>query len=100
MDRQTFNDHLEQWVKDTAHLSAVEDMQDHPSYEALKDAGEDILPFVFEVIEDRVVSVGLFTLLADITGAQPIEKDHRGHVPSMREDWLEWGRKNGYVDGS
>lgn len=98
MKEEQAKDHLQRYLEDTAHLSSVRDSREHPSYKKLKEAGETILPVLLRELKDKELGVGLFGLLCDITNANPVDAEHRGHIPSVRDDWLEWGRANGYID--
>jgi hypothetical protein len=37
-----------------------------------------------------------FIALYEITGANPVTHEHRGYMQKMADDWIAWGKENGF----
>lgn len=84
---------LRQWEKETAHLSHTK--QGHPLYQKIISIGKPATPVLLRELKKRECYV--FSLLVEITGENPVSKEHHGNIPAMRQDWLAWGKEEGYV---
>jgi hypothetical protein len=47
---------------------------------------------------ERKPSVSWFGLLATMTGKNPIPPELAGHVAEMAGSWIDWGRRQGYLE--
>src|SRR5438309_8447515 len=81
----------EQWKTATALLSSTTAMVAHPAYQAIIALGPPVVPFLLRDLEREPAH--WFEALAAITGADPVPREHGGHIPAMRDDWLAWGRE-------
>lgn len=81
------------WRRDTMNLSSVGQMMDHPAYECLLAIGPPVLPLVMLRLE-REPDPRWFPLLRDLTGDNPVPKEHAGYVERMAEDWIAWHREH------
>lgn len=83
----------EKWKQETAILSSLTQIFRHPSVEKLVQAGDAILPWIFEAYEgDLWIAWG--GLLQKITGKTPFGRKDRGHVRKIQESWLVWWSNN------
>ena len=92
--RREFENLAEQWLRETRHLSVVAKKVTHPAYLRIIGMGKPALPLILDMLQRRPAH--WFTALRAIANI-----DFPGHdvTPSMyREQWLEWGRKRGYID--
>ncbi len=81
------------WQHETRHLSSIEQIAMHPSYQEIIGMGMAVVPLLLNELEQRPNH--WFWALAAITGARPVKPESRGVLSSMAADWLEWGRKHG-----
>ena len=93
--RGTFYDLMETWRYETKYLSSVQQIADNVSYQQIVGLGEKVLPLIFEEMHRRPGH--WFLALQRITRENPIQPQHRGNMEKMTDDWLNWGRKNGYI---
>ena len=82
-----------QWEKETFYLSG--NRETHYLHKEIVSRGRWAVKFLLEELKNRKCHV--FTMLGEITGENPILKEHRGNIRAMRQDWLAWGKKNGYI---
>lgn len=75
--------------RDCAHLSSLNEMERHPCYRYLVSMGWSVLPLVLEHIKNDT-SIWWFSILHEITNANPVKEEHEGVVKMMAHDWLEW----------
>lgn len=84
------------WQRDTTLESSPTEIASHSSYQQIIGMGQVALPFILEKMQKKPEH--WFPALQAITGINPIKKEHRGNLPNMTLDWLEWGRMYGLVD--
>jgi hypothetical protein len=82
------------WRAETDHLSSMSAMIGNANYQAIIALGNKIVPILLR--ELRTEPDYWFAALQQLTGANPVAVEHRGKLKQMAEDWLNWGRKNGY----
>src|SRR3989338_972459 len=95
LERQ-FESLTKQWIQDTSYHTSPTLITRHPAYQGLLKLGKPILPLVIRNLEIRPGN--WFHLLADLADANPVPHVHRGNIFMMRHYWLNWARKNGYLD--
>ena len=83
------------WKDATRFHSSVSYMTSHPAYQRIVGMGWIAVPFILRDLS-RQPEFWFDALLA-ITGEQPVSKNHAGNVRAMTEDWLNWGRSNGWA---
>src|SRR5690242_15595747 len=67
----------------------------NPAYQYIIRMGTKVLPLIFEDYQKEIDHWA--PALHMIVGSNPIKKSHAGRPVLMREDWLAWARKNGYL---
>ncbi len=90
LERALFPQLAERWERATQLYSSPRQAKAHPAYRDMLAMGRTILPLVFERLRQNPGH--WFLLLHEITGANPVQPGHEGHVRSMVEDWLAWRR--------
>jgi|GEM_PF-4159960 len=94
-DKQRVFVHLAEWSDKTSHMSDIYCKQGKSYREELVKMGKEIIPVLFECI--MVYPLQCMAVLAEITDASPVKEENRGVVFSMVDDWIEYGRKEGYL---
>lgn len=88
--------------QETGHFSFVQ--RNHPSYQELLKMGSIIIPCILEDIEkDNPGIWNGFSLIHESIenehlSAFNIPEKHLGRLGLLKEDFLQWGRDNGYID--
>jgi hypothetical protein len=93
--RRTFEDLTADWRRDTRHLSFDRQIAMHPAYQEIVGMGTDALPYIFEELQREPDH--WFWALTTITRDNPVPPSEAGDIEQMRQRWLEWGRRKGYV---
>src|SRR5438552_16057230 len=94
-----FRNLLTQWTELTAYRSNMGTLRRHAVYQELIELGEPALPLILRELE-REPSVSWFGPLAAITCENPVPAELAGQVEAMTEAWLEWGRRQGDLEGA
>lgn len=66
-----------------------------PAYLKIIAMGAEAIPLVLEEMQQRPDH--WFIALESLTDENPIAIEHEGNFSQMVEDWLAWGRKNGFL---
>lgn len=83
------------WKEETRLVSIVLKKAINPSYQQIIGMGMNVVPFI---LEDLIIEGGYwFWALKAITGVDPVKNTDRGNISKMTDEWLDWGRKNGYI---
>lgn len=86
---------VETWRRDTMMVSDQTAILTHPSYYAIIGMGREALPYIFR---DLATGRGpWFVALRAITQENPVAEQSVNSAKLMREDWLKWGKKHGYI---
>lgn len=84
----------EEWFMETAFSSDRTEIILSKPYQRIIGMGENALPFIFGVLGQK--RENWFWALEAITGENPVPKEDYMNFDAAVDDWLEWGRKNGY----
>ena len=82
------------WRNDVRLYSSVSQMVLHPAYQQIIGMGPAVVPLLLRELEQSPDH--WFWALKAIAGVDPVKPEHRGRVKQMAEDWLRWGREEGY----
>jgi hypothetical protein len=85
-----------QWIETTRYRSNTRALRNHPVYQELIALGEPVVPLILMELE-REPNVSWFTVLAAITGENPVPPAVAGRVDAMTRAWIDWGRQRGYA---
>jgi hypothetical protein len=94
---QRFQDLAVRWKAVTRFRSNVHALRNHPVFQELVALGEPVVPLVLAELE-REPDVSWLTVLAVITGENPVPPELAGQVEAMTRAWIDWGRKRGFSD--
>lgn len=93
--RQRFRELMDVWQKETLHMSSSSQMAMHPAYQQIIGMGPDAIPLLLEELQKKP---GHWSwALRAITGENPVKDEHRGAIALIAQDWIEWGKKNGFI---
>jgi hypothetical protein len=98
-----FQDLTAQWRQQRNPLSSnAWDNVLNPGYQRIIGMGTDAVPFILRELQDEL-KIGepddWFIALWAITGENPVPLENRGKLREMAKTWLEWGSRQGYLDG-
>lgn len=93
--RDTFNKFKDEWKKNTRMYSSVSYIVSDENYNNIIGMGKDVIPLIFEDLEKT--NDFWFTALIVLTGKNPVKKENIGYIEKMKEDWIEFGKENGYI---
>lgn len=93
--KDKFDNLSRKWKEETLITSSVSEIISNKSYLEIIDMGREVLPLIFQDLKSDPAF--WFFALEKLTGFNPIESSHRGIIKLMKEDWLKWGKENGYV---
>ena len=95
MTRVEFNRITSKIKEDTKYSSSAQAMVEHPDHQKILDAGDIAIKYLLQDIQKEPDH--WFITLFLLTGESVIKEEHRGIVPKMTEDWVNWGKENGYL---
>lgn len=84
-----------QWKRETMSLSSVTDKAIHPCYQRIIGLGPDVIPLILQSL--RKSDGHWYWALQSITGENPVLQEHRGDINNMKNDWIMWGVRKGYI---
>ena len=93
--REKFEHLAAEWERETCYKSLMNEIVMHEAYQQIIGMGSAVIPLLLEDL-NKPEPRHWFWALKAITGTSPIEPQHRGRVKKMAEDWLKWGKANGY----
>ena len=91
-----FSNLEKEWKESTPMLSSITDIVMHPSYQQIIGMGPTAIPLIF--LSMRRELGHWFWALVAITGENPVSIEHRGKIKEMTNAWLDWGRKQLYLE--
>jgi len=92
--RTRFRALVEVWYRDTAQSSDPKELISHPAYLRIIGLGDKVLPLLFDELQTKPHL--WFAALEALTGDDPVPDTARS-TKAVREAWLEYGRRNGYI---
>jgi DNA-binding transcriptional regulator YhcF (GntR family) len=97
IDADQFKRLAQEWKRETILHSSPLLIATHDAYQRIIGMGPAAVPLILhELSAERDY---WFWALRAITGDDPVPEEHRGDVRAMTEDWLEWGRARGLLNG-
>lgn len=94
-DFRKFHNLAKVWKEETKLSSFPITITQNPSYLEIIGMGEKAIPFILRDLTTKPNH--WFVALRAITGISPIEPSHKGDIIKMSEDWISWGKENGYI---
>jgi hypothetical protein len=89
-----FDTLVARWKEERGPSSSTTELAMCPSYQRIIGLGPAVVPLLLRSLE-RAPDHWFWALKA-ITGADPVPATHRGKIREMAQDWLAWGREQGY----
>lgn len=86
----------DKWHWETAHLSSPSSIALHPAYQRIIGMGEPAIPLILQDLQIR--GGPWYWALAAIADESPVTGDISGNIPAIKQAWLEWGKRRGYID--
>ncbi len=83
------------WKIQRGPISSLSEMVMHPAYQQVIGMGQSAIPLLLRELAQRPDH--WFWALKAITGIDPVPPEHRGDLALMSDDWLRWGREQGYA---
>ena len=85
-------------VKDTKHFSFPKYLE-HQDYKKLINMGDRIIPYLFQyATQKHGFSWVIIHLLLELSGENPIPKDHEGKFAHIISDWTNWFINSKYIE--
>jgi hypothetical protein len=93
--QEKFTELASQWTKDVEDMSSTVEMVKHPAYQEIINMGKAVIPLMLKDLSQNPLY--WLTALRQITQENPVPPEHKGKVKQMAEDWLNWGKEQGYL---
>lgn len=94
--KKRFRELVKIWAKETAYLSSITKIVQHPAYQEIISMGKDIVPLILNELKESPNF--WFSALKTITGEDPTPPENRGKIKQMTQAWLNWGKNKGLVE--
>ncbi len=94
-DLARFQGLVQQWKKETAHVSNIGKRALHPAYQEIIGMGKAVVPLLLAELKREPDD--WFWALHAICGANPVPPESRGNLREMTAAWLKWGSEQGYT---
>lgn len=91
---QEFQELVDTWRSERGATSSITEMVLYPAYQQIIGMGAKAIPLLLRELEQRPDH--WFWALNAITGVDPVNPEQRGRVREMAEQWLRWGKDQGY----
>jgi hypothetical protein len=90
-----FLDLVRRWKEERGPTSSTTELAMCPSYQRIIGLGPAVVLLLLRELEREPDH--WFWALKAITGADPVPPAHRGKLRDMAQDWIAWGREQGYL---
>ena len=90
-----FAELVSKWRRGTGGLSSPRAIVRHSAYQQIVQMGEPVLPMIFQELQEN--GGWWYPALRALTRQNPVPEEAKGQPPLNRDAWLEWGRRNGYL---
>ncbi len=84
------------WQSETIFSSSISEITNNSAYRSIIGLGQEVLPFIIDDLKNN--DSHWFYALEALTGQNPIKENHKGVVPLMKKDWIEWAKENNLTD--
>jgi hypothetical protein len=92
--QKEFQDLARHWREERGPTSSTTDMAMCPSYQRIIGLGPAVITLILRELERDPDH--WFWALKAITGVDPVAPERRGRLRDMAQDWITWGRQQGY----
>jgi hypothetical protein len=90
--RVKFDSYTITWLNETMFTSSSSEIFSNNAYRSIIGLGTEVIPLIIEDL--KINDYHWFYALESLTGVNPIQKEHRGVIQLMKEDWLNWAEDN------
>ena len=84
------------WKSETSFSSSIAEITNNSAYRSIIGLGQEVVPFIIDDL--KATDNHWFYALEVLTGQNPIKENHKGIVPLMKDDWMEWAKANDLTD--
>jgi hypothetical protein len=92
-DEEKFSLLADRWKQDTAIMSSVQDIVEHPAYQQIIKMGKPAVPLMLRRLKDQPDH--WFYALVTIVGEDHARGQHS--MAGAAQSWVTWGIENGYL---
>jgi hypothetical protein len=92
--RRRFEELTRQWKSDCLFTSSTTEIAMHPAYQRIIGLGPVVVPLILHDLSQGPHQ--WFWALSAVTDATPVAQADKGQVRRMADEWLQWGKQNGY----
>ena len=86
-----FSEWVEEWRRDTAHLSSPYSITMHPNFLKIVALGPQAIPLILEDLRERDGDWCL--ALEALAGESPVPEEAAGDYHQLKNAWLAWGKR-------
>lgn len=86
---------VDEWRRDTAHLSLISQRVSHPAYKRILRMGGAAIPLILEDIQ--YVPGHWFHALITLADDNPVPSDFDGTIEEAAALWVDWGVHKGLI---
>lgn len=90
-----FRSLADDWSRSTGHISSVDDLVSHPSYQEIVRLGWDVVPLLLVDLKEN--QRFWFPALNAITKLRPFDPGDAGNGRRMTDAWIKWGQRKGLI---
>ncbi len=83
------------WLNEIMLSSNTSDIINNKHYYSIIKLGKDVIPYILEDLRQN--NNHWFSALTKITGDNPVPVEHLGNISKMTNDWIAWGKTNGWL---
>lgn len=87
----------DEWRRETQYLSSDHRIAMHSAYQRIIGMGERAIPLILSDLQRHPEPGHWFWALRMITNENPVPPEHAGDMRHMRDHWINWGRRRGYI---
>lgn len=84
------------WKDETIFFSSISEITNNSAYISIISLGQEVLPLIIDDL--KISDSHWFYALEALTGCNPIKENHKGIIPLMKNDWIEWAKENNLTD--
>jgi hypothetical protein len=81
----------DEWSRETANVSSLTAMANHPKYREIIDMQWAVVPLLLKDLQQNTRF--WFPALEEITGIRPFDARDAGNGKRMIEAWIKWGKR-------
>lgn len=84
------------WLEETKFFSSSTDIISNPSYREIISLGDVAVALILDDLRENGPD-HWFAALMELTGADPVPKEHAGNISEMALDWFHWAEEKTYA---